>query len=88
MGITRALAIEWAKHGINVNAIEPTAINTQMNVALFADPEWNRDVLSRIPMGRFALPSDVAGAAVYLASPAAELDTGTTLMVDGGWTAI
>jgi NAD(P)-dependent dehydrogenase (short-subunit alcohol dehydrogenase family) len=88
VGVTRALAVEWAKHGINVNAIAPTAINTQMNAALFQDPEWSRDVLSRIPIGRFALPSDVAGAAVYLASPAAEMVTGHTLLVDGGWTAI
>lgn len=88
VGLTRALAIEWAEHGITVNAIAPTAINTQMNAALFQDPEWSRDVLSRIPVGRFAEPRDVAAAAVYLASPAAEMVTGHTLMVDGGWTAI
>jgi NAD(P)-dependent dehydrogenase (short-subunit alcohol dehydrogenase family) len=88
VGITRVLAVEWAQHGINVNAIAPTAINTRMNAALFDDPEWRRDVLSRIPLGRFAEPRDVAGAAVYLAGPAAEMVTGHTLLVDGGWTAI
>lgn len=88
VGLTRVLAIEWAGHGINVNAIAPTAIHTQMNAALFDDPEWRREVLSRIPLGRFAEPRDVAGAVVFLASPAAEMITGHTLMVDGGWTAI
>ena len=88
VGITRVMAVEWAQHGINVNAIAPTAIHTDMNAALFQDPEWRRDVLSRIPLGRFAEPRDVAGAAVFLAGPAAEMVTGHTLLVDGGWTAI
>lgn len=88
VGLTRALAIEWAEHGITVNAIAPTAIHTKMNAALFQDAEWTREVLSRIPVGRFAEPQDVAGACVYLASPAAEMVTGHTLLVDGGWTAI
>jgi NAD(P)-dependent dehydrogenase (short-subunit alcohol dehydrogenase family) len=88
VGVTRVLAVEWAQHGINVNAIAPTAIYTEMNAPLFKDPEWRREVLSRIPLGRFAEPRDVAGAAVYLAGPAAEMVTGHTLLVDGGWTAI
>jgi NAD(P)-dependent dehydrogenase (short-subunit alcohol dehydrogenase family) len=88
LGIVRTLAIEWAPHGITVNAIAPTAIKTQMNAALFEDAEWRTQVLGRIPVGRFAETSDVASAAVYLASPAAEMVTGHTLMVDGGWTAI
>lgn len=88
VGLTRVLALEWALHGITVNAIAPTAINTQMNAALFADEDWRREVLRRIPVGRFAEPRDVAAAAAFLASPAAEMVTGHTLMVDGGWTAI
>jgi 2-deoxy-D-gluconate 3-dehydrogenase len=88
IGITKVLAIEWAGHGITVNAVAPTAINTQMNAALFADDEWRREVLARIPVGRFAEPRDVAHAVVYLASPAAEMVTGHTLLVDGGWAAI
>ena len=88
VGLTRVLALEWATLGITVNAIAPTAINTQMNAALFADEDWRRDVLRRIPVGRFAEPRDVAAAAAFLASPAAEMVTGHTLMVDGGWTAI
>jgi NAD(P)-dependent dehydrogenase (short-subunit alcohol dehydrogenase family) len=88
IGVTKALAIEWASHGITVNAIAPTAINTQMNADLFLDDDWRSEVLARIPAGRFALPTDVASAAVYLCSPAAEMVTGSTLLVDGGWAAI
>jgi NAD(P)-dependent dehydrogenase (short-subunit alcohol dehydrogenase family) len=88
LGLTRALAIEWAPHAINVNAVAPTAVHTQMNEALFQDPNWRAQVLSRIPMGRFAEPSDVAGAVVFLAGGAASMVTGHMLMVDGGWTAI
>jgi 2-deoxy-D-gluconate 3-dehydrogenase len=88
IGVTKALAIEWAGHGITVNAIAPTAINTQMNAALFQDDDWRSEVLARIPAGRFAVPEDVAAAVVYLASPAAEMVTGSTLLVDGGWAAI
>ena len=88
VGLTKVLALEWARHAITVNAIAPTAINTQMNAALFDDPEWRQEVLGRIPMGRFAEPRDVAGAVVYLASPIAAMVTGHVLLVDGGWTAI
>jgi NAD(P)-dependent dehydrogenase (short-subunit alcohol dehydrogenase family) len=88
VGVTKALAIEWAGYGITVNAIAPTAINTQMNADLFRDDDWRAEVLARIPAGRFAVPDDVAAAAVYLASPAAEMVTGHVLLVDGGWAAI
>jgi 2-deoxy-D-gluconate 3-dehydrogenase len=88
VGVTKVLALEWAEHGITVNAIAPTAINTQMNAALFQDEEWKREVLARIPAGRFAQPTDVANAVVYLVSPAAGLVTGHVLLVDGGWAAI
>lgn len=86
--LTKVLAIEWAQHGINVNAVAPTATRTRMNEALFADPAWRADVLPRIPLGRFATPQDITGAVVFLASPASSMVTGHLLLVDGGYTAI
>jgi NAD(P)-dependent dehydrogenase (short-subunit alcohol dehydrogenase family) len=86
--LTRTLAIEWAAYGVNVNAVGPTATRTRMNEALFDDPDWRRDVLARIPAGRFCEPADVVGAVVFLASPASSMVNGHLLMVDGGWTAI
>jgi NAD(P)-dependent dehydrogenase (short-subunit alcohol dehydrogenase family) len=85
--LTRCLALEWAPHGINVNAVAPTFIKTPGTVKWLADETFRADLLSRIPLGRVGEPVDVAGAVVFLASPAASLITGTTLMVDGGWTA-
>jgi len=84
---TRALALEWAPYGITVNAIAPTFIETPMTAGWLADPDFREDVLRRIPLGRIGQPVDVAGAAVFLASPAADLITGHVLLVDGGWTA-
>jgi NAD(P)-dependent dehydrogenase (short-subunit alcohol dehydrogenase family) len=86
--LTKVLALEWVGRGVNVNAVAPTAIRTVMNEALFRDPDWVAEVLPRIPAGRFATARDVAGAVVYLASPAAAMVNGTVLLVDGGWTAI
>jgi NAD(P)-dependent dehydrogenase (short-subunit alcohol dehydrogenase family) len=86
-GLTKAAAVELAPDGIRVNTIAPTFVETEMTRPMFADPEFAADVLSRIPLGALARPSDVAAAAVFLASDAARMITGTSLLVDGGWTA-
>jgi len=86
--LTKCLAVEWGQHGINVNAVAPTFIRTPGTAEALADPDFAADVLERIAgLHRVGEPVDVAGAVVYLASPASSLITGTTLMVDGGWTA-
>jgi 2-deoxy-D-gluconate 3-dehydrogenase len=87
VGLTRALANEWAAHGVNVNAIAPGYVVTATTDALRADPVRSREILARIPAGRWADPADVAGAAVFLASPAADYVHGHVLAVDGGWLA-
>lgn len=88
VNLTRVLALEWAKYGINVNAIGPTFLETPLTKPMFENAEFKADVLSRIPLGRIGKPEDVVGAVVYLASPASDLVTGHTLLVDGGWTAV
>lgn len=88
VNLTRVLAIEWAKYKINVNAIGPTFILTPLTQSTFDDPVLREDLLKRIPLGRVGQPEDVVGAVVFLASPAANLITGHTLLVDGGWTAL
>ena len=85
--LTKCLAVEWAPHGINVNAVAPTFIRTPGTVKWLADEDFRRDLLARIPLGRVGEPPDVAAAVVFLASPAAAMITGTTLLIDGGWTA-
>ena len=87
MGLTRILANEWAPHGINVNAIAPGYFATNNTAALQADETRNRQILERIPAGRWGDPSDLAGATVFLASAAADYVQGITLPVDGGWLA-
>ena len=86
-GITKALANEWAAKGINVNAIAPGYIETNNTEALRADPNRSRDILARIPAGRWGDARDIGGAAVFLASSAADYVHGAILPVDGGWLA-
>jgi 2-deoxy-D-gluconate 3-dehydrogenase len=86
-GLTRALANEWAGRGINVNAIAPGYFETNNTEALRQDATRSRDILARIPAGRWGAPSDLGGAAVFLASPAADYVHGIVLPVDGGWLA-
>ncbi len=86
-GLTKLLANEWAAQGVTVNAIAPGYIATNNTAALQADESRNRQILDRIPAGRWGDPSDLGGAAVFLASDAARYVTGHILAVDGGWLA-
>ena len=86
-GITKLLANEWASKGVNVNAIAPGYMATDNTAALQADEARNKSILERIPAGRWGHPSDMAGAAVFLASGASDYVNGITLPVDGGWLA-
>lgn len=86
-GLTKLLANEWAAKGINVNAVAPGYIGTNNTEALRADPVRNQAILDRIPAGYWGQPSDIAGAAVYLCTPAAGYVHGAVLNVDGGWLA-
>ena len=85
LGFTRSLANEWASRGVNVNAIAPGYIDTEMNAALKGDPTRNEQILSRIPIGRWGDPEDLVGTALFLASPASNYINGFTIAVDGGW---
>ncbi len=84
-GLTKALANEWAKSNVNVNAIAPGYIATNNTAALQADETRNRQILESIPAGRWGFPEDIAGAAVFLSSPASDYMQGHILVVDGGW---
>ena len=86
-GLTKALANEWAGHGVNVNAIAPGYIATNNTAALQADETRNRQILERIPAGRWGAPADIGGAAIFLASAASDYVHGHVLAVDGGWLA-
>jgi NAD(P)-dependent dehydrogenase (short-subunit alcohol dehydrogenase family) len=86
-GLTKAMALELAPQGIRVVSVAPTFIETPMTKPMFARPEFGQWVRERIPAGRVGQPEDVAAAVVFAASPAAALVTGTSLVVDGGWTA-
>lgn len=85
--MTKALALEWAPYGIRVNAIAPTFIKTPMSIPWLKDKAFKKWVESRIPWGRLGEPRDVVGAVLFLVSDAADLVTGTSLLIDGGWTA-
>jgi NAD(P)-dependent dehydrogenase (short-subunit alcohol dehydrogenase family) len=86
--LTACLAVEWGSHGVTVNCVAPTFIRTDGTAAALADPAFEADVVERIAaLHRIGEPMDVAGAVLFLCSPAASLVTGTTLLVDGGWTA-
>ena len=87
LGLTRALANEWAKHKINVNAIAPGYIVTNNTAALVSDKARYESILERIPAGRWGQPEDLAGSAIFLASDASNYVHGFTLAVDGGWLA-
>jgi 2-deoxy-D-gluconate 3-dehydrogenase len=84
-GLTKALANEWARHGIHVNAIAPGYMRTDNTSALQDDELRNRQILERIPAGRWGQPGDICGAAVFLASPASNYIHGHVLVADGGW---
>ncbi len=84
-GLTKALANEWAAHGVNVNAIAPGYIATDNTAALRANSERNAGIVARIPAARWGEASDIAGAAIFLASAASDYVHGTVLAVDGGW---
>ena len=85
--LTKVLALEWAAANVQVNAIAPTYFETDLTRPLFEDPERNRFISERTPMGRWGQPHELAGAVIFLASDASSYVTGHTLVVDGGWTA-
>jgi glucose 1-dehydrogenase len=85
--LCKQLAAEWAPHGINVNVVAPTFVNTEMSAAMLADPGFYQSLVSRIPLGRIAEPEDVMQAVLFFVSPASDFITGQTLYVDGGITA-
>jgi NAD(P)-dependent dehydrogenase (short-subunit alcohol dehydrogenase family) len=86
-GMTKSMAIEWGRHGIRVNTIAPTFIRTPLTEGTFANPDRARWIAEKIKLGRVGEVTDIMGPVVFLASDAAALITGTSLLVDGGWTA-
>ena len=87
LGLTRVLALEWAKDGVTVNAICPGPFATDMNRQLLSDPAKYQAFVEKIPLGRWGELDEITGAAVFLASDASSFVTGSALFVDGGWTA-
>jgi 2-deoxy-D-gluconate 3-dehydrogenase len=85
--LTKALSNEWAPHGVNVNAVAPGYVATDNTTPLRDDPARASEILARIPVGRWAEPEDIAGAVVFLASPASDYICGAIIPVDGGWLA-
>lgn len=84
--LTKILALEWATSNIRVNAVAPTFVRTELTASTLSRPEWAAELLSRIPLGRFGDPEDIAGAVAFLLSDSAALITGHTLVIDGGYT--
>jgi NAD(P)-dependent dehydrogenase (short-subunit alcohol dehydrogenase family) len=84
--LTRVLALEWSRYNINVNAVAPTFVKTEMTKKMFEDPEFKKFVLDSIPLGRMASPDEIAYPVLFLATEYADMITGHILMVDGGWT--
>ncbi len=87
LGVTRVLALEWAAHGICVNAMAPGYIETPLTRPLFEDPDFSAWIHSRIPMARRGHPADLVGTAIYLCSSASDYVTGQNVVVDGGFPA-
>ena len=87
VNLTRVLALEWAERGVTVNAICPGPFGTEMNKPLLEDPEKFKAFVAKIPMGRWGDLHEIAGVAVFLASDASSFVTGSSVFVDGGWTA-
>jgi NAD(P)-dependent dehydrogenase (short-subunit alcohol dehydrogenase family) len=86
--LTKVLALEWAKHNVRVNALSPAHHKTPLVIELVKDPAWYKDLVGRIPLGRFGEAYEIIGPAVFLASKASSFMTGISLLTDGGWTAI
>ncbi|MGH7314503.1 MAG: SDR family NAD(P)-dependent oxidoreductase, partial [Candidatus Rokuibacteriota bacterium] len=84
--LTRVLGLEWCRRGVNVNAIGPALVETELTRAYLADATWRASALGKIPMGRFGAADDLVGAAVFLASSASDFMVGQTIYVDGGRT--
>jgi len=85
--VTKVLALEWGPHGVTVNAVAPTFVRTPGTAERLDRPDFRRDVVSRIPIGRVGTTAEVAAAVIFLASRSASLVNGTSVVVDGGWTA-
>jgi NAD(P)-dependent dehydrogenase (short-subunit alcohol dehydrogenase family) len=86
--LTRVLAVEWALHNVRVNAICPGPFLTDLNKVILNDPEKMKYFMDRLPMKRFGKPEELIGSVVFLASEASSYITGTTIYIDGGWTAL